>query len=375
MSTELRTRNRLSACAASVIERTASRCLTSRCLVLATAVHLLVVAAADAQDVNVHVSSSRGATALSTFIDAQANLIRGQGDFLLDVAIARRHHALAAEQEIKNSVEWVRAYFERKELNRAYREKYHPNYIQRYEKQQNLRNRLLLERPELATASDVTDDLNFMLDRLSNHTLAHQVIFGDESPNDKNGKLTPDDVHHLVLRDATGQGGAIVTFRAERGTPLEFDWPLVFREPVFNAARDEYETAKLALLDDFSDGAVEAASWTAIQQSIDHLSAELQRQYPPNRIEQDSQEFLVYHAATRFLKAKAGMVFQARLTADPVYLTDKYTFDGDSVLDLVRHMAEHGLRFAPPEGGGVGAYNRLYTMMRQVYLEYFESER
>ena len=43
-------------------------------------------------------------------------MIAAQGDFLEAAAIARRHHAAAAEQEIKNSVEWVRAYFERKEL-------------------------------------------------------------------------------------------------------------------------------------------------------------------------------------------------------------------------------------------------------------------
>ena len=50
---------------------------------------------------------TRGATALSSYIHAQANLIAATGDYLEASAIARRHHAEAASQEIKNSVEWV----------------------------------------------------------------------------------------------------------------------------------------------------------------------------------------------------------------------------------------------------------------------------
>lgn len=346
-----------------------------RRLVVFLVAELSLVAASYAQPVREHIflPRTRGATALSAFIDAQAHMIVAQGDFLESAAIARRHHAAAAAQEIKNSVEWVKAYFERKELNRAYRQKYHPNYIQRYEKVQRLKENLLEERPELATAGDVTDDLNFMLDKLSNHSLAHQVIFGDRSTSDKDGKLTEDDIHNLILTDGTGKGST-VTFRAEQGSPLDFDWPLVFRDAGFDVAREEYEAAKQQLLADFADGEVDAASWTAIQEAIDHLFTELHRQYPPARFENDPQEFMVYNAAMRFLKTKASMVFQARITADTIYLTDKFIFDGETVLDLVRHMAEHGLRFAPPEGGGKGSYNRLYMMMRQLYLEYFEAE-
>ncbi len=324
---------------------------------------------------HVFLPPTRGATALSAFIDAQSRLIAAQGDFLESAAIARRHHAAAAAQEIENSVAWVKAYFERKELNRAYRQQYHPNYIQRYEKAQRLKEHLLEERPELATAGDVTADLNFMLDKLSNHALAHQVIFGEPSASERDGRLTQDDIHNLILTDGTGKGSSAVTFRAERGSPLEFDWPLVFQDAGFDSARRRYEAAKQELLDGFTvAGTVDPASWNAIQEAIDALFAELHRQYPPARFENDPQEFMVYNAALRFLKSKASMVFQARITADAVYLTDKYIFDGETVLDLVRHMARHGLRFAPPEGGGKGSYNRLYMMMRQLYLEFFQQK-
>ena len=61
--------------------------------------------------------------------------------------------------------------------------------------------------------------------------------------------------------------------------------------------------------------------------------AELQRQYPRTRLQDDPQEFLVYNAAMRFLKSKASMVFQARISADTTYLSDKYIFDGTTVLE------------------------------------------
>jgi hypothetical protein len=35
-------------------------------------------------------------------IRAQAQYLQAAGDFLVDVAVARRHHALAAQQEIRN---------------------------------------------------------------------------------------------------------------------------------------------------------------------------------------------------------------------------------------------------------------------------------
>ena len=322
---------------------------------------------------HVFLPPTRGATVLSTYIDAQAHMIVAQGDFLEAAAIARRHHAAAAEQEIKNSVEWVRAYFDRKELNRAYRQKYNPTYVQSYEKSQRLKEHLLQARPELAMAGDVTDELNVMLDKISNHSLAHQVVYGDRSSNDNDGQLTPEDVRNLVLTDGTGKGTSYVTFRAERGSPLEFEWPLVFRNEGFDAARKQYEAAKQQLLDDFQDGNVDSASWTAMQAAVDDLVSELQRQYPRTRLENDPQEFLVFNAAMRFLKAQASMVFQARIAADTKYLTDQYAFEGKTVLDLVRHMTQHGLRFAPPEGGGGSSYRRIYVMMRQLYLQYYGS--
>jgi phage baseplate assembly protein W len=223
-------------------------------------------------------------------------------------------------------------------------------------------------------AGDVTDELNFMLDKISNHALAHEIVFGDRPSPDKDGQLTPEDIHALVLTDGTGKGTNYVTFRAERGTPLDFEWPLVFRNEGFDVARRQYESAKKQLLDDSRDGNIDPASWTAIQAAVDSLVSELQRQYPRTRFQNDPQEFLVFNTAMRFLKSKASMVFQARIAADTAYLTDRYIFDGQTVLDLVRHMAQNGLRFAPPEEGGDGAYPRLFMVMRQLYLRYYGSE-
>ena len=223
-------------------------------------------------------------------------------------------------------------------------------------------------------AGDVTDEMNWMLDKLASHAQAHEIVFGDRAVGDYDGQLTPEDVSRIMLTDGSNRGMGAVAFKAQRGTPLEFDWPLAFREAAFDDARRDFAAAKEKLVGDARDGIIEPDSWASMQEAIDELSSELQRQYPLSRFQDDPQEFLVYNAARRFLKAKASMVFQARLAADSTYLAEKNVFEGDSVLDLLQFMAHHGLRFAAPEPGGEGSYRRLFLMMRRVYLQFNGTE-
>lgn len=69
----------------------------------------------------VELAPIRGATALSSYIDAQANYVVAAGSFLESASIARNYNAAAAEHEMRNSVLWVQTYFRKRELNREYR--------------------------------------------------------------------------------------------------------------------------------------------------------------------------------------------------------------------------------------------------------------
>ena len=91
---------------------------------------------------------SWGATPLSSVIHAQASYLASAGYFLEQEAIARRHHALAAKQEMENALQWVDTYFEMRERNRAWRARENPNHLVREKKhQESLRDQIENHRP------------------------------------------------------------------------------------------------------------------------------------------------------------------------------------------------------------------------------------
>lgn len=104
-----------------------------------------------------------GATVASTIIFAQASYIAATGDFLESATIARRHHAIAAEHEMKNAVLWVQTYFERRELNRAYRLKENPAYRTKETRREETAKYRIEKLKQLVVSGDVTNELNWMV--------------------------------------------------------------------------------------------------------------------------------------------------------------------------------------------------------------------
>ncbi|MGH7137616.1 MAG: hypothetical protein ACREHD_17860, partial [Pirellulales bacterium] len=104
-----------------------------------------------------------GATVASTIIFAQASYIAAVGDFLESAAIARRHNAIAAEHEMHNAVLWVQTYFDRRELNRAYRRKEDPLYLDKEVNRETQVKRRVDELHQLVASGDVTYEMNWMV--------------------------------------------------------------------------------------------------------------------------------------------------------------------------------------------------------------------
>ena len=63
-------------------------------------------------------------------IEAEAQYVAAYGDMVESVAIARKINAQAVALEIQNSIDYVDAYFKRRELNRQWRAKENPNYLE-----------------------------------------------------------------------------------------------------------------------------------------------------------------------------------------------------------------------------------------------------
>jgi hypothetical protein len=323
-----------------------------------------------------------GATVASTIIFAQASYIAATGDFLESAAIARRHNAIAAEHEMHNAVLWVQTYFERRELNRAYRLKENPSYLQKEVAREGIQSFKIEKLPQLVVAGDVTYELNWMMRKLAAATMAYQLMPGPQSIADStvDQRLEPGDVHHIRLTDgakvgvsmAARAGGPIIgqtlIFRADDADPTATHWPRALRAREFDEPRGEFEEAQKAAATEIGNsGNLNRDKEERLMAAIDKLSAVFNSVYPPKERRTSTDAFLVYQGGKRYLQSLAGGVLRLLETNDTRVFDGSYKFTGDSVVDLVHHLSRYGLEFAPPEPGDEGTYKKLFFAIRGIY--------
>ena len=94
---------------------------------------------------HVYLPPAFGATPMSTLVDAQARYLVAQGDCMEYFAVARKINAEAYAVELKNSVDEVDAYFKRRELNRLWRRKENPSYLDHLKLAENTREKVMRE--------------------------------------------------------------------------------------------------------------------------------------------------------------------------------------------------------------------------------------
>lgn len=311
-----------------------------------------------------------GATPESTVIFAQASYIAAVGDYLESAAIARRHNALAAEHEMRNAVTWVSTYFERRELNRAYRLKEHPPYLEREEHRQAQYKRRIDKNLQLSADGNVTDELNWMLRELAGMSMAYQLMPGPQSlvgsPVDE--VLQPGDVHHVRLTDGGHVGGQALVFRADAADPTSTRWPRALRTPEFDVPRRDFEEArKAAAIEISTTGALSNEKEERLMATVDALSAVFNSVYPARENASSPARYLIYQGGKRYLQSLAGGVLRLLETNDARVFDGSYKFMGDSVVELVHHLCRYGLEFAPPEAGDEGTYKKLFFALRAIY--------
>lgn len=312
-----------------------------------------------------------GATVLSTQIHAQAAYIASVGDFLESAAIARRHHAIAAEHEMRNALKWVETYFERRSLNRAYRLKEDPPYLDKEQYRHEKSERRIVEQPYLAVKGNLTDELNWLLVELSSTWLASQLLPGNQAlaDSDLNQKLAPEEIRHIRMTDGGRVAGQTLVFRADDADVLKTRWPRALAAPELEAARAAFEkvrdeTARAARV----QGQIAPEDQQRLMKAVDELCDAFNRHYPVERRTSSSADYLLYAAGKRFLQSLAGTVYRALDVNDARVFDGSYRFQGDTTVDLINHMFEHGLYFAPPEPGGEGPYQKLFYSLRHLYL-------
>ncbi len=319
---------------------------------------------------------SYGTTPFSAQVMAEASYLVGLGSLLESEAQARLTHADAAEHEIRNSLLWLETYFARKEINRAYWKKYHPEFLDRRAADAQRTERKVLELPEVALEGDPTDELNWMLEQVASDTLAHELLESETSllHSEFDEPFEEGDLAHVRLTDGGREGGQAITFHANDPRLLETRWPRALRAPELAEAREQFEKARDRAVIEARE--TKELTWETARklcESVDALTAAFQQAYPYSR-RSTSEDFLVYRAGERYLQALAAGTFRLVDSADTRMLDGSYQFDGDSVVGLIGHLCRYGLEFAAPEAGSEGTYRKLFFALRRLYKHLHERE-
>lgn len=314
-----------------------------------------------------------GTTPYSAAIIAQADYLAAQGSFLVSAGIARKLNADAAEHEMKNSVLWVQTYFERRKLNRQYREAENPSYLQKEGKRQQQRYNVIKYNNHLAVNTDVTDELNWMLHDLLARSSASLFLSGYpqsilSSPN--NVELSKEEFHHIRLREGGNTGGKSLEFRADTAELLETRWPTALRAADFDELRQGFDRARDQTIADIKTGKnIERSSGARLMTALDRLSEAFNEAYPRQRRSESSQTYLAYLTSKRYLQSLAVATYRLIETQNQTAFDDSYRFRGSTIGELLQHMLNKGMLFAKAEPGGEGTYQKLYISVRTLYLE------
>lgn len=307
-------------------------------------------------------------TPYSAAIEAEAKWLIARGDFLESVAIARKIHAEAVALEMENWVNYVDAYFKRRELWREYRRKEHPDYLQQVENRQKVMKKRIAEQYQ-DIKGDLTRHLNWLLTELCGPTMAYQLFPGDRnSPGlDMDQKLNKEDLPQIWFSD-NGPAGSRLVFSATDPKVLATPWPRGLLEPELEPARTQFEMARDVVLQQIkTEGRVSQENANALLEAVNQLFTALEAAYPREQ-RSDASVFLTYNTAKHYLQSLLAQVHRAIRTSDRSVFDGSLSFQGDSILDLIQHMYQRGLVFAPPQPGGERVYRNLMTDMRNIYL-------
>ncbi|HIQ23102.1 MAG TPA: hypothetical protein EYH34_17910 [Planctomycetes bacterium] len=315
---------------------------------------------------------TRGATALSSLISAQAQYRAAQGFLVQSAAIARKINAEAVEQELENCLRAVEVYFETRLKNRQYRAQLNPGFLQREERRQRMMRDKVTKYYQFALKGDETRMLNWLLNELSGPLLAVQCADRNRwLMKEIDFPLARGDIQHIRLTDRGSSGGKNLVFRASDARVLNTVWPRVLLSPEFDDARHSFELARDMLLEKLAALApgqsLDYEVGQEVLQAVDKLLVTLENVYPKKR-RRDPQTFIEYNTAKRYIRSLLAGVCRALETNDRRLFDGSYRFEGATVVDLLGHLYQSGLEFAPPEPGDEGTYEKLFVAMREIYL-------
>jgi len=313
----------------------------------------------------VYLPPTFGATPMSAMVDAQARYLIAQGNCLESMAMARKIHAEAYAIELKNWVDEVDDYFKRRELNRLWRRKENPSYLDHLKRAQDTREKEMREQFDTFAKGDVTNKLNWLFTKLSGPAMGVQYLGPSQSATvPALARLLSDDDKHKIWITDGGRKGSQLVCRLSDGDVLATPWPPGLRRPECDAGRDRYEDSLKRL----KAGGNPDATQRECVAALNDLFTELEEAYPREDRSRDCYLFLEYNGAKTFLRSLMAQAARIAETTDSTVFNGKLHFEGKSIEDLIRHMSQHGVYFAPCRPGGEGTYQSLLRDLSSIYL-------
>lgn len=313
-----------------------------------------------------------GANVLATRLDAQAQRAVALGNFLESSAIARRINLDSDRIAMENSILWVETFFERRRLNRFYRDAERIDYQERKLIVGQYNHRRI---EESDPGGDPAEGLNFMMRRLLADSAAYRTIFLGQVPeiDGANFSLSPSELSHIMLKQVGGSEGAR-TMRPTDPKLVSDQWPSVFMRPEFEVERVAYDEVRQRALDEIrNDKQLSVVTLEEVQSTLGRLQNKFDdfHQWPRMKGTVDLATFTHYRdAGENFFRAQAAGTLRAFAMSSPDSYSDDLRFEGKTLIDLLRHCSQHNLEFARPEPGDEATYADLYQQMRQLYLEF-----
>ncbi len=317
------------------------------------------------------------ATAISAQIHAEANFLRAYGDAAADLNRARIYRAQAVNLEIQNSVDYVKAYWERRSIGEAEKLKRHKTLAQK----EDIRNSHLWQRlkdhPDLSVEAIPNGTaLNFLLDRLAGGVLAYQFSAGQSGPSLEllqQLELDQKTLHQLRVRQELPSGGRTV-FRVDEGKPLDVGWwPASLRGSELQTERTHFENARTNLMSGPETSLENNLKelFTAYDQLVEAFHKLHTREARLKSVNTHRE----YGLAKRFLQSLASELYRIRSVGPKALKDDALKFEGKNAVALLTHMSRNGLEFAPSLPGEEPAYHRVFHMLRDLYVTVAEDDQ
>jgi len=312
--------------------------------------------------------------------DAISNRIRAQAEWVAAVSVSARNQAIAAQErakanrmEIENTVLRAKAYWDRKEIYQAAKLREYTAPLDAADLRNSKTWRRLKDHPEWnGSAIENGKALNFLLDRLSGSLLLTQFSQSQVDQGLLNRlRLTADTLGKLRVReDLPGDRGLVFVVNSGESLDVQM-WPYSLRADHFKRHREAFENARAALREySSSDEAEKNQLFKNLLQAHGKLEQEFYSFYTKeDRVRFGGRDFPQFRRSQLFLKSLALEMSRLQELGPQTETEESLRFDGDNLIALVEHMSRHGLEFAPAHAGEEAAYDKVFSVMRDLYLK------